>query len=161
MRHPVRFTGLTPDRMPLPGPQRAAQEPSGHCRVAGPALWPGALPRMATIHAAEGGLAAEGQDDNLTVYAAGRGAVLVTLDRQFIQRRRANSIERHVRLRCAEPTQLDEPLALGRLRTPLGPLLHPTRRRQHNPQDLRACLRTQAALGWRARRRVMTMIMAQ
>jgi predicted nuclease of predicted toxin-antitoxin system len=53
--------------------------------------------------AAEAGLAAEGQDDNLTVYAAGRGAVLVTLDRQFIQRRRANSIERQVRLRCAEP----------------------------------------------------------
>ena len=32
--------------------------------------------------------------------------------------------------------QLDEPLTLGRLRTPPRPLLHTTRRRQHNPQDL-------------------------
>jgi predicted nuclease of predicted toxin-antitoxin system len=53
--------------------------------------------------AAQAGLAAEGQDDNLTVYAARRDAVLVTLDRQFIQRRRANPIGRHIRLRCAEP----------------------------------------------------------
>jgi predicted nuclease of predicted toxin-antitoxin system len=53
--------------------------------------------------AAEAGLAAEGEDDNLTVYAAEHRAVLVTLDRQFIQRRRTNSIEQHLRLRCSEP----------------------------------------------------------
>jgi len=45
----------------------------------------------------------EAEDDNLTVYAAKQQAVLVTLDVQFMQRRRANAIERHVRLRCPEP----------------------------------------------------------
>jgi predicted nuclease of predicted toxin-antitoxin system len=49
------------------------------------------------------GLADEGEDDNLTVYAAEQRAVLITLDTQFMQRRRANAIERHVRLRCYEP----------------------------------------------------------
>jgi predicted nuclease of predicted toxin-antitoxin system len=53
--------------------------------------------------ARDAGLADEGQDDNLTVYAAKQQAVLVTLDVQFMQRRRANAIERHVRLRCSEP----------------------------------------------------------
>jgi predicted nuclease of predicted toxin-antitoxin system len=53
--------------------------------------------------AAHAGLAAEGQDDNLTVYAAERSAVLVTLDRRFMQRRQANPIGRHLRLHCAEP----------------------------------------------------------
>lgn len=53
--------------------------------------------------AADAGLAAEGQDDNLTVYAAKHGAVLVSLDRQFIQRRRPNAIGQHIRLRCSEP----------------------------------------------------------
>ncbi len=53
--------------------------------------------------AADAGLAAEGQDDNLSVYAARRGAVLVTLDREFTRRRKRNPIGRHVMLRCNEP----------------------------------------------------------
>jgi hypothetical protein len=36
------------------------------------------------------------------VYAATRGAVLVSLDEAFMQRRRSNAIERHIRLRCKE-----------------------------------------------------------
>jgi hypothetical protein len=55
------------------------------------------------LTAAQAGLAAEGLDDNLTVYAASRGAILVTLDQRFMQRRRANPIGRHIRLRCLEP----------------------------------------------------------
>ena len=51
----------------------------------------------------DAGLADEGQDDNLTVYASEHGAVLVTLDREFSQRRQANAIGWHVRLRCPEP----------------------------------------------------------
>ncbi len=53
--------------------------------------------------AADAGLAAEGQDDNLSVYADDRHAVVVTLDREFTLRRRKNPIGRHVQLRCAEP----------------------------------------------------------
>jgi predicted nuclease of predicted toxin-antitoxin system len=53
--------------------------------------------------AGEAGLATEGQDDNLTVYADEQGAVLVTMDREFSQRRRKNSIGRHIWLRCPEP----------------------------------------------------------
>ncbi len=51
----------------------------------------------------DAGLADEGQDDNLTVYASEHRAVLVTLDREFSRRRQANAIGRHVRLRCPEP----------------------------------------------------------
>jgi predicted nuclease of predicted toxin-antitoxin system len=50
----------------------------------------------------EAGLA-EAEDDDLTIYAARRRSVLVSLDAQFMQRRRANAIGRHVRLRCLEP----------------------------------------------------------
>jgi predicted nuclease of predicted toxin-antitoxin system len=50
----------------------------------------------------QAGLADAG-DDELTVYAERRTAVLVSLDVQFMQRRRANAIGRHVRLRCPEP----------------------------------------------------------
>ena len=53
--------------------------------------------------AAEAGLATEGQDDNLSVYADSRRAALVTFDREFSRRRRANPIGRHVWLRCAPP----------------------------------------------------------
>lgn len=53
--------------------------------------------------AANAGLAGEGQDDNLSVYADVRDAVLITLDREFTLRRRRNPIGRHVRLRCPEP----------------------------------------------------------
>lgn len=67
--------------------------------------------------AADAGLADEGLDDNLTIYAAERGATLVTLDRRFIQRRQRYSIERHVRLRCSEPK------AAGLLAEHLGEVL--------------------------------------
>lgn len=53
--------------------------------------------------AAEAGLAAEGEDDNLSVYADEHRAVLVTLDGEFTVRRRKHPIGRHVRLRCPEP----------------------------------------------------------
>lgn len=46
---------------------------------------------------------ADAEDDDLTIYAARRDAVLVSLDVQFMQRRSANAIGRHVRLRCSEP----------------------------------------------------------
>jgi predicted nuclease of predicted toxin-antitoxin system len=50
----------------------------------------------------EAGLA-DAADDDLTVYAARRSAALISLDVQFMQRRSANAIGRHVRLRCSEP----------------------------------------------------------
>ncbi len=53
--------------------------------------------------AADAGLAAEGQDDNLSVYADERQAVVATLDREFTLRRRKNPIGRHIQLRCTEP----------------------------------------------------------
>jgi predicted nuclease of predicted toxin-antitoxin system len=53
--------------------------------------------------ASEAGLATEGQDDNLTVYADQKAAVLVTMDKEFSQRRLKHSIGRHVWLRCPEP----------------------------------------------------------
>lgn len=53
--------------------------------------------------AAQAGLADEDQDDNLTVYAVVHQAVLITLDREFTERRRRNPIGRHIRLRCPEP----------------------------------------------------------
>jgi predicted nuclease of predicted toxin-antitoxin system len=53
--------------------------------------------------AGDAGLAAEGQDDNLSVYADERDAVLVTMDGEFTLRRRRNPIGRHIRLRCPEP----------------------------------------------------------
>jgi predicted nuclease of predicted toxin-antitoxin system len=53
--------------------------------------------------AADARLDAEPQDDALTVYATERGAALVTLDREFSERRRKNPIGWHIRLRCREP----------------------------------------------------------
>jgi predicted nuclease of predicted toxin-antitoxin system len=52
--------------------------------------------------AGEAGLA-DAQDDNLTVYATVHYAVLVTLDREFSQRRRKNPIGHHVWLHCPDP----------------------------------------------------------
>jgi hypothetical protein len=52
--------------------------------------------------AGEAGLAAA-EDDDLTIYAVRHDAVLISLDEQFMQRRRANAVGRHVRLRCPEP----------------------------------------------------------
>jgi predicted nuclease of predicted toxin-antitoxin system len=46
---------------------------------------------------------ADAEDDDLTIYAARRSSVLVSLDVQFMRRRRTNAIGRHVRLRCPEP----------------------------------------------------------
>jgi predicted nuclease of predicted toxin-antitoxin system len=57
--------------------------------------------------AREAGLATESQDDNLTVYADEKNAVLVTMDREFSQRRRKRSIGRHIWLRCPEPEAAD------------------------------------------------------
>ena len=46
-------------------------------------------------------------DDDLTVLAHERGAVLVTHDRAFSQRRRRNAIGKHLWLNCAEFTAAD------------------------------------------------------
>jgi predicted nuclease of predicted toxin-antitoxin system len=53
--------------------------------------------------ASEAGLATEGQDDNLSVYADSKGAALATFDREFSRRRRDNPIGRHIWLRCGPP----------------------------------------------------------
>jgi len=42
-------------------------------------------------------------DDDLSVYADNKNAVLVTHDREFTQRRKKNTIGKHVRLKCPEP----------------------------------------------------------
>jgi predicted nuclease of predicted toxin-antitoxin system len=67
--------------------------------------------------AAEAGLADQPKDDNLTVYAAKLHAVLVTLDKEFSQRRLKNSIGHHIWLRCPEPE------AAGLLRAHLAEVL--------------------------------------
>lgn len=41
-------------------------------------------------------------DDELTVYADDKRAVLITHDREFSQRRRRNVVGRHLQLRCDE-----------------------------------------------------------
>jgi predicted nuclease of predicted toxin-antitoxin system len=51
----------------------------------------------------QAGLAAEPQDDNLTVYADNKDAVLVTIDKDFSERRCKNTIGHNVWLRCPEP----------------------------------------------------------
>lgn len=45
---------------------------------------------------------ARATDDELTVYATDRGAVVVTHDTEFSQRRATNVIGKHLQLRCAE-----------------------------------------------------------
>lgn len=76
--------------------------------------------------ASDAGLATEGQDDNLSVYADSREAALVTFDREFSRRRLKYPIGRHIWLRCNEPraagvlrTYLPEVLALVLARTVL------------------------------------------
>jgi predicted nuclease of predicted toxin-antitoxin system len=59
----------------------------------------------------------ETKDDSLTVYADERDAVLVTMDKEFSERRRLHSIGRHVWLRCLEPEAADV------LRSQLGDVL--------------------------------------
>lgn len=41
-------------------------------------------------------------DDELTVYASDRGAVLLTHDKEFSTRRRRNVVGKHVYLRCVD-----------------------------------------------------------
>jgi predicted nuclease of predicted toxin-antitoxin system len=65
----------------------------------------------------EAGLAGEGQDDNLTVYADVKNAVMVTMDEEFSLRRRKHSIGRHIWLRCPPPDAADL------LRSKLGEVL--------------------------------------
>ncbi len=50
----------------------------------------------------EAGLAGA-KDDDLSVYAADKGAVLVTHDRKATERRKKRTIGSHVLLRCPEP----------------------------------------------------------
>lgn len=56
--------------------------------------------------AAAAGLA-DAPDDDLTVYAADRSAVLVTHDREFSQRRRRNVVGRHLWVQCREMDAAD------------------------------------------------------
>lgn len=71
--------------------------------------------------AADAGLATEGQDDNLSVYATEHHAVLVTMDVEFTRRRRRNPIGHHVMLRCAPP---EAAAVLGAHLTEVLDLLH-------------------------------------
>lgn len=59
-------------------------------------------------------------DDDQTIYATGRGAVLVTHDREFTERRKRNTIGGHLRLCCEQP---DGPEILGRWLDDLVPIL--------------------------------------
>lgn len=43
------------------------------------------------------------EDDEQTVFATDRGAVVISCDREFSQRRRRNAIGRHVYLNCPKP----------------------------------------------------------
>lgn len=45
-------------------------------------------------------------DDDVTVYADYRRAVLVTMDNEFSRRRKRNTVGQHVHLRCADPDAL-------------------------------------------------------
>lgn len=58
-------------------------------------------------------------DDEQTVYAMDRGAVVISCDAEFSQRRRKNAIGRHICLKCPKPEateileqHLEEVLAL-------------------------------------------------
>jgi len=51
------------------------------------------------VRAAEVGLA-DAEDDDLSVFADEKGAVLLTHDREFSNRRRRNVFGKHVRLAC-------------------------------------------------------------
>lgn len=46
-------------------------------------------------------------DDELTVYASNKGAVLLTHDKEFSKRRRRNVVGQHVQLRCIETEAAD------------------------------------------------------
>jgi predicted nuclease of predicted toxin-antitoxin system len=51
---------------------------------------------------AEAGLATA-EDDDLSVYAHNKAAVVVTHDRELTERRKRSTFGRHVRLKCKEP----------------------------------------------------------
>jgi hypothetical protein len=59
--------------------------------------------------AAAAGLAGDdaAEDDDVSVYADEKGAVVITHDREFSLRRRRNTFGRHVWLRCLEPMAVD------------------------------------------------------
>jgi predicted nuclease of predicted toxin-antitoxin system len=47
------------------------------------------------------------KDDDITVYAHDKRAVVVTHDREFSRRRRLNTVGWHIQLRCPEPDAAD------------------------------------------------------
>jgi predicted nuclease of predicted toxin-antitoxin system len=59
--------------------------------------------------AAAAGLAGDdaAEDDDISVYADEKGAVVITHDREFSLRRRRNTFGRHVWLRCLEPMAVE------------------------------------------------------
>lgn len=52
-------------------------------------------------------LARDGRDDEISIYADDKGAVVVSHDAAFAARRRRHPIGIHVRLRCSEPDAID------------------------------------------------------
>lgn len=54
----------------------------------------------------ESGLSREA-DNNLTVYATEKKAVVITHDKEFSQRRRRHIVGQHIYLRCDEPDAID------------------------------------------------------
>lgn len=61
-------------------------------------------------------------DDDISVYAADKSAVLITHDREFSNRRRRNPHGRHVQLGCSEPESLS---VVGLLLAELVALIEP------------------------------------
>jgi hypothetical protein len=59
-------------------------------------------------------------DDDQTVYADEHGAVLMTHDQEFTERRKRNTIGRHIRLMCEQP---DGPDLLRRCLVEIVPVL--------------------------------------
>lgn len=55
--------------------------------------------------AADAGLAGKDSalDDDISVYAQGKGACVVTHDREFTSRRKKNTFGQHIRLKCEQP----------------------------------------------------------
>lgn len=62
----------------------------------------------------------DAHDPDVTAYALGHGAVVVTADRVFTIRHREHPVVRHVRLRCPDPAAES---VLMRSLPELGPLL--------------------------------------
>ena len=53
------------------------------------------------------GLDGEAEDDDVSVYADDRNAVVVTHDKEFTERRKRNTFGKHVRLTCLQPDACD------------------------------------------------------